>query len=210
MRKVLVALLVALVATVAVITGAVFSQPADEPDPDEKPPPYASTPLAAYDTADLAVTRDSFCGAVPDEAVAEAVGSEPASSTAYGNGDQVRLSEAVPDVAHEFGCKWAAPGATARAWVFAPPVTPRSARELARAVRTAPGCESVAEAPAFGKPSSASVCEVEQRVEVSYRGLFGDAWLTCTLSVSARVPRPDLVDRAGRWCVAVAEAARTR
>jgi len=143
---------------------------------------------------------------VPAEAVAEAVGGEPESSTSYDNGERAKLDDGLRDVAHEFGCRWARPGTTARAWVFAPPVTARSAREVARSVREEPGCEPVADAPDFGKPSSALVCATGKRREVSYRGLFGDTWLTCTLSSAA--PRAELVDRAGRWCVAVLEAAR--
>ena len=42
----------------------------------------------------------------------------------------------------------------------------------------------------------------------SYQGLFGDAWLTCELSVTDTTADPsELSDRAGRWCVGVAEAA---
>ncbi|MDQ4055708.1 MAG: hypothetical protein M3237_23860, partial [Actinomycetota bacterium] len=72
--------------------------------------------------------------------------------------------------------------------------------------REEPGCEPVADAPAFGQPSAAVVCATEPRREVSYGGMFGDAWLTCTLS--SGVPRAELLDRAGRWCVAVVEAAK--
>jgi hypothetical protein len=211
MRKVLLALVVAAVATVTVVTAVVLSRPADDEKPDRTAAAgYESTPLAAYATDDLAVTRAAFCAAVPEEALVEAVGTEPASATAYGNGDRARLGKGLRDVAHEYGCAWTAPGAAARAWVFAPPITARAARGLARAVRAEPTCEPVPDAPAYGRPSAAAVCDAGGRREVSFRGLFGDAWLTCTLSVSARVPRPDLVDRAGRWCVAVAEAARTR
>jgi hypothetical protein len=84
----------------------------------------------------------------------------------------------------------------------------RSAREVARAAREEPGCEPVPDAPDFGTPSAALVCDVGPRLEVSYRGLFGDAWLTCTLTADSDVPRAELVDRAGRWCVAVVGAAR--
>ena len=208
MWKVLQALLVAMVVTAAVVGGAVLVRSPDKPDADL--PAYDAIPLSDYDTVGLVATRDSFCDAVPDEAVTDAVGTEPESATTYGNGDRVRLTDSVNDVAHEFGCKWPATGATARAWVFAPPVTTRSAKELARAARAEPGCETVPDAPRFGKPSTALVCEVGQRLEVSYRGLFGDAWLTCTLSAAAGVPRPELIERAGRFCVAVVEAARTR
>ena len=42
-------------------------------------------------------------------------------------------------------------------------------------------------------------------VELSYRGLFGDAWLACALALPG--DRQDaLEDRAGRWCAAVVTA----
>ena len=206
MPKALLVLLTAVVATAAVVAGVVLARSPDEPDDDL--PAYESTPLAAFDTAGVAVNRNTFCDAVPDEAVAEALGDEPASASSYGNGDQARLGAGLRDVAHEFGCGWSAPSATVRAWVFAPPVTPRSARELARAARAEDGCEPVADAPDFGIPSAAVVCDEGRRPMASYRGLFGDAWLTCTLTAASDVPRTELTDRAGRWCVAVVKAAR--
>ncbi len=206
MPKAVIALLTALVATAAVVLGLVLTR--DEDEPKDEPVAYTSTPLSAYETAGVALVRDAFCDAVPEEAAVEALDEVPESAVAYGNGERARISDQLRDVAHEFGCTWLAGGATARAWVFAPPVTPRSARELAREIRAEPGCEPVADAPDFGKPSAALVCDLGQRTEVSYRGLFGDAWLTCTLSAAPGVPLPDLTDRAGRWCVAVVGAAR--
>ncbi len=206
MPKALLVLLIALVATAAVVVGVVLNRSPDEPDHDESA--YESTPLTAYDTAGIAVTRNTFCDAVPDEAIAEALGKEPASATSYDNGDRAQLGMGLRDVAHEFGCGWAAPGATARAWVFAPPVTPHSARELARAARAEDGCEPIGDEADFGKPSAAVVCDGGRRPMASYRGLFGDAWLICNVTADADVPRAELTDRAGRWCVAVVEAAR--
>ena len=207
MPKVLIALVAALLATVVVVAGVISNRSPSETEPPA--PAYASIPLATYDTDGVAVSRDSFCAGVPDEAVAEAVEGDAESTTSYDNGDRTRLEDGLRDVAHEFGCTWATPDATARAWVFAPPVTPRSARQLARELRQQPDCEPVARAADFGKPSAALVCEVGDRLEASYRGLFGDAWLTCVVSTGSDVSRTELTDRAGRWCVAVLEAART-
>ena len=115
----------------------------------------------------------------------------------------------MQDVAHEFGCTWRrTDGSTARAWVFTPPVTAGRARALARTTASTPGCSEVADAPAFGRPSAAVVCRADGTLEASYRGLFGDAWLSCALAAPVSpADRADLVDRAGRWCVAVATAA---
>ena len=42
----------------------------------------------------------------------------------------------------------------------------------------------------------------------SYRGLFGDAWLTCELSLKdVEVTDAELLRRAGAWCAGVAQAA---
>jgi hypothetical protein len=175
-------------------------------------PSETSTSLADLATDTLVVRRDSFCSDVDPDAVQEALGGEPDASSSYGNGEPARLAAGVRDVAHEFGCTWRrADGAVARAWVFTPPVTPGRARALARDARTAAGCSPVRGAPAFGRPSAAVVCRSDGALEASFHGLFGDAWLSCSLAVPAgRVDRADLVDRTGRWCVAVATAASSQ
>src|SRR5688572_13066430 len=76
---------------------------------DGGPPPAAtpsgsSTPLAELDTTTLVVQRDSFCSDVDPDAVAEALGGDPDTSTSYDNGEPARLTRAVEDVAHEFDC----------------------------------------------------------------------------------------------------------
>ena len=43
-------------------------------------------------------------------------------------------------------------------------------------------------------------------MRASYRGLFGDAWLACEVARPAGADW-SVVDRAGRWCVGVLEAA---
>ena len=114
----------------------------------------------------------------------------------------------MDDVGHEFGCEYVgADGTVARAWVFAPEVDADQAQRLVRSAAKAPGCEP-AEGPAFGDPTLALTCTKDGIAQASYRGLFGDAWLVC------EVVRPagatwDVVDRAGRWCVGVLEAAAT-
>jgi hypothetical protein len=65
----------------------------------------------------------------------------------------------------------------------------------------------VPDASAFGSPSVAVGCRAGRTLTAAYHGLFGDAWLSCSLAVPVGgAARADLVDRAGRWCVAVAAA----
>lgn len=169
--------------------------------------PYRGTALADFDTRKAVVQRAPFCDLVPDAAVAEAIG-KGATLTRYDNGEQ---SDAFPsgDVAHEYGCRYAPEdgGVEARGWVFAPPVTAASAEQLVAAVPT--GCTPLPEAAAFGTPSGGVQCALDGGQTISYRGLFGDAWLACSLTLPVDVPGSEAVDRAGRWCVAVAQAAAT-
>lgn len=181
--------------------------------PAAKTPSAASTPLSSLDTGSLRVIRDAFCSQIGPGAVAEALGEDAASSTSYNNGERARISSRVRDVAHEFDCRWvAADGTTAQGWVFAPPVTPERGRLLARtAAREAgPGCTTLTTAPDFGSPSAAVQCQEPGRLETSFHGLFGDAWLSCSLAApDGEIDQAALLDRAGRWCVTVAQAAAT-
>lgn len=173
------------------------------PKPTPSAPP---TPLESLSTTDLVVPREAFCPMVPPDAVTAALGSEPASSTSYDNGQRAAVASGVKDVAHEFACTWRAhDGTTARAWVFAPPITRSRAGSLVRSA-TASGCAAV-KGPDFGSPSVATRCVHPGRFELGYRGLFGDAWLTCTLSAPGKKQPADLTQRANRWCAAVAGAA---
>ncbi len=168
---------------------------------------YRGTDLADFDSSTAVVRRAPFCAVVPGEGVSEALGAE-GELVEYDNGEQ---APALPggDVAHEYGCVWTAPdGGTARGWVFAPPVTAARAQEIVRAA-PAKGCATTAGAPAFGSPSVALVCVAGTTRTASYRGLFGDAWLSCSLTQPAALPEAELVARTGRWCVAVARAAAT-
>ncbi|WP_436699997.1 hypothetical protein [Nocardioides sp. BYT-33-1] len=187
------------------------------------PAAYQGTALADFDTTKAVVQRVPFCDLVPQEAVEEALGGE-ATLTAYGNGER---SDAFPggDVPHEYGCRFspadaadpadpadatdpADTGATgeARGWVFAPPVTPDAARRMTETPLAAT-CTALPAAPAYGAPSTAVLCPGDGVQRVTFQGLFGDAWLACSLTLAADVPQDEAVDRAGRWCVAVAQAA---
>ena len=95
-------------------------------------------------------------------------------------------------------------GGELRAWVFAPPVTRSRATELVEDAAGREGCTRAATAPAYGSPSVALVCPAGDRRWASFRGLYGDAWLACSLAAPASLTEQQLLDRAGRWCVAVA------
>ena len=157
------------------------------------------TPLADVDTTSLVVARAPFCDAVDPAAVARALGEEPAEGSAYRSGQRIKLSDDVADVVHEFGCRWTAGDGVAEAWVFVPPITRERAADL---VRT--GCRGVQD-PAFGEPSTICRTQADGVTTFTFRGLFGDAWLTCRLVVGAG--QEETLDRADRWCAAVATGA---
>lgn len=201
-------LLLAGTVTAVAVGGGVLLQGAGGSPPDEQE--ATSTPLASFDTTDLTILRTAFCDRVGDAAVQEALGGAPDDAIAYGNGDQARLGRGIRDRAHEYGCSWTAGGTTAAAWVYAPPVPRVVANELLRRARKSKDCEPVTDAPAYGDPTAGLVCTSTRGREVTFRGLFGDAWLVCSLrttGVSAGESTIQAVDRAGRWCVAAARAA---
>jgi len=201
--------LLAAAVTAAAVGGGVLVVGAAEPEdvevPISAPTTVAPTPLAQYDTSSLTVRRAAFCDAVPDDAVERALGTTPTVETSYDNGQPARITPNVEDIAHEYGCVWSAGPLTARAWVFAPPVTRGSASSFVAAASRDRGCTVQAATPSFGEPSVALLCRTPKGRQASYRGLFGDAWLACSVVGSAS-PQV-LLDRAGSWCVAVAQAA---
>lgn len=167
----------------------------DEPEAD--PTPTAEpTPLADFATDSLTVARASFCARVAPAAIEDALGAAPEDAEEWVNGDRAAVG-GVTDVVHEYGCRWRASDGTAvSGWVFAPPVTPGRAAGLRRAAAQEDGCRPVAGAPPYGSPSVAVRCGRT----ISFQGLFGDAWLSCSAST-------DDLAVAGRWCVSVAQAA---
>ena len=194
--RVVAAVLAALIAT-AGLTGC-----DDKKQPEAPTPSAVSTPLTDFDTSSVTIGRSEFCSRVAPTAVEEALGGAPASSETYANGDRAEVAPGVRDVAHEYGCTWtAADGTVARAWVFAPPDTAEQAAALRKAA-TGKGCRPIDGAPAYGDPSVAVRCGTE----TAFHGLFGDAWLSCSIDAAGSDPTVGL-DRAGRWCVTVAQAA---
>jgi hypothetical protein len=221
MRLPLPQLLVAGALTAAVVGGGVAV--AGGANHDDRPPPprekpFSTTALADVDTTTARVARAPFCSAIDDRQVDAALGAAP-DPVQWVNGDRLDLGgtgAGSTDVVHEFGCSYAAPdGGTARAWVFAPPVAAAQAQQLVRSAAKAPGCQ-VGSGPAFGSPTLALTCTEDGTTRVSYRGLFGDAWLVCEVELPAGsaaavdpVDPVDPVDTAGRWCVGVLQAVGT-
>ena len=179
-------------------TGGGGSGSSDEPAAEP-------TPITEFDAASAALSREDFCDRIPDEAATAAVG-EVASTDHYGNGEKKQITDEVTDVAHEFSCTFVgASGALARAWVFVPRVTQAQAEDLVAAVKKAEGCR-VVDGKSFGTPGTGTVCTTTAGTEAAYRGLFTDAWFSC--SVTAKdLDEPTLLEQAGQWCVSAATAA---
>ncbi|MGH3350343.1 MAG: hypothetical protein ACRDPS_06710 [Nocardioides sp.] len=164
--------------------------------------------LSNADTTSMHVRRGAFCDRVATEDVTDALGGAASEKKAYGDGDQTVISGSVTDVAQEYGCIWTGPegsATSARAWVFAPPVTKDWATQMSKSVPK--GCKAASK-PAYGKPSVALTCtDAKKQPKMVLHGLFGDAWLSCELTGKAGEPTATLQKRASRWCLVTATAA---
>jgi hypothetical protein len=163
------------------------------------------TSLGDVDTTALVVPRGPFCDKVDPAAVTRALGEEPADVTAYRSGQRIKISDDVADVVHEFGCRWTAGDDTAEAWIFAPPVTRKRAGALTRDVLGPSECLDQL-GPEFGRPSASCASADRDAVAISFHGLFGDAWLSCRLTL-AKPTDADVGELGSRWCAAVATGA---
>ncbi|WP_121254841.1 hypothetical protein [Nocardioides ferulae] len=203
MRRPLILLTVALTVTAGLVVCGLLL-PGEEAGRQQ--PPAAATPLSGLDTDALVAARAAFCDAVPAAWVEDVLGSEPSQAQAWGNGDTLPAAAGVRDVAHEFGCRWAAGDLAVEGWVFAPPVTAARARELVGAARETTGCTPLPAAAALGSPSVALTCGAPHgQSTATYAGLLGDAWLTCR--VTGPAARAELAETADRWCGMVLAAA---
>jgi hypothetical protein len=189
-------------------TGGSGSRPAAAADP-------APTPLDRVDVSALPVARGLSCGDLDSADVQEAMGARVASTAHYAVGDRAVLVPGVRDRSHEDDCTFrSAAGAQARTWVFAEPVTARVARALAGEARAARGCTTVDVGPRFGRPTVTTRCSARTYPggaparSVTLQGLFGDAWLSCQLTLPTT--EADTIGRAQQWCVRVATSASRR
>jgi len=179
----------------------------DEDEP-ERQVEVNPTPIDAFVADSVQVARASFCSRLADDAVEGAIG-EVASTRHYGNGERARVAGNVRDVAHEYNCTFVgSSGDVARAWVFVPRVTRQQARALVDGVRRQKGCR-VLDGHSFGSPGTGSLCVSGSRKEAAYRGLFVDAWLSCSITDGGRekLSEKALLKKAGDWCVQAATAA---
>jgi hypothetical protein len=199
-------LLAGVVTALAVVGGVLALGGQDDEGPARNEPRFTTTALAGYDTSDAVVSRGPFCDAVDDRQVEAVLGDVP-DALAWSNGDELDIAgHGRPDVVHEFGCRYAVQDVgQAQAWVFAPPVDATRAARLVASAKKAAGCQA-GTGPAFGSPTLVLTCQDEAgATRASYRGLFGDAWLVCEVELTDSTV--DVVDVAGRWCVAVVQAA---
>lgn len=204
MRRGVLLVVVALVATLGAVLAGVLTSGDDAPATTPTDQPFTTTVLADVDTTTRSVARGPFCDRIDDRQVEAALGKVP-DLLEWRNGDDVAVTGGGADVVHEFGCGYAVTDVgAARAWVFAPPVDAEQAQRLVRSAGKAPGC-TVGSGPAFGSPTLALSCTKDGTTRASYRGLFGDAWLVCEVERPAEAG-VDVVDLADRWCAGVLQA----
>lgn len=192
---------------VAVYVGLQSSSPEQAAQGPTASPTPSPTPLASLDLSGLPIARAPACDAIDEGDVEDALGGPVSGTDHYDSGQRVVLAPGLRDVSHEFGCIFrAATGAQARVWVFAEPVSGRVAKTLVRDARSEKGCRPVSSGPTFGTPSATLLCALRKprSRQVTLRGLFGDAWLSCQLTSPAAGSVAATVRRSEQWCVRVA------
>jgi len=179
---------------------------------DGSPGPASPSPSTAdpdpidVDLSNLPIPRRlDECAVLDGDPVREVLGAPVSLRQTYASGDRVEVSPGVTDVVAEDGCVFRSPGADARVWVFSAPVGTAYARTLVRQARRTPGCTPRGDATGFGEPTLTDVCRDGDpaTTTATLRGLFGDAWLSCQLSVEDERAE-EVLDRAQTWCVEAA------
>lgn len=160
----------------------------------EDRPTAAPSTLSDLEDDTPEIGRIAFCDLVPDTAVSTALGSDPED-----------LVERQPGTRQEVGCAWTAGEVTARAWVFARPVSDALAAQVVRDAARRPGC-SVERSSGYGAPAVVQECERGSTLRVRHAGRFGDTWLSCELEGPAAA---GVAARAEAWCVALATSLDT-
>lgn len=196
------------IALVALLAASACSTSLRSTDSSASPTPSVSASQAKVDLSRLPVPRTDFCDVLPEKDAEAALGGAVSRTDHYGNGDVFEVRPGYRDVSHEYGCVFqGAGGTTAKAWVFARPVTTREARMLVRHERHRRGC-AFPDSIGFGSPGLTAVCIIRGQEPASVRtrleGLFRDSWLGCEVSAPAdRESRSDVQKRAEDWCTAV-------
>lgn len=203
-RLLLLGLLLAVLVTGGVVAAGTLNS-SDKEGSEPQDDPFLTTELDDFDVRGLKVRRAAFCAAIDPRQVEAALGAELTSERTWDNGDRIEVSEGMRDVVHEYGCEYAAGDTEARAWVFAPPVDERRARQLLKGL-VSPTCASLP-ASRYGEPSIIGSCTRQGVVTSIFAGLFGDAWLTCQLESRGPVEEAEFASRSARWCVSLAIAA---
>lgn len=167
--------------------------------------PVGRVDLRNVDLSGLPIPRSSPCMHVDDRDLVVALGSPPTRHDSYGPGRRATLAPGVTDVSEEYSCAFEASAARARVWIFAAPVDVGLAHRVIKRAKAAKGCTSPADAPAYGEPSLTEVCSTDPAdTTASLRGLFGQTWLSCQLSLPPPAGSATVLRRAERWCVHVA------
>lgn len=175
--------------------------------PTSSPSPEP-TPIERLNTDAIRIPRIDFCSFIAKDDVRDALAVDKATkleAEAWTNGDKAPVTAQVQDVIAEHLCQWTADESVVRAWVFAPPVTPKFARQVVAAQRRTEKCR-VEPGSTFGKPSVHQICNTTTR-RVRREGLFTDTWLGCEVSGSASLA--ELRRRADRWCSSVVTTLNT-
>ncbi|HET7349425.1 MAG TPA: hypothetical protein VFJ28_00660 [Marmoricola sp.] len=196
---------VVLVGLLTFVLGAGCSDEEERAAPEPEP-----TPIDRLNTAAMQIPRIQFCPRIDPGAIADALGGEPDDDRSWGNGDEAPvLPGGRSDVVQELGCEWTTEdGVSARAWVFARPVTARLASRVVRDAAGQERCRTAGNA-GFGDPSYRQVCRVGDTQRARRAGLFGQTWLTCELTVPASTPAREVDQRTDAWCVEVVNALNT-
>lgn len=197
----------------------------------EDPAAQSSAPSQARtsrsEPSQQTVPRTDVCDRLSGKAVQQALSAPVATTDHYTNGDEVEVAPGRKDVAHEYGCTYrTADGATARLWVFVPPVSASDADRLVRRARRDDRDCSFPDRVSFGDPSLTSVCVRhltsgrggdEEVLRVRLQGLFDQSWVGCEVAVPQQGEGDDssaeegsgrtgLVRRTGQWCTGAVEA----